>query len=154
MPCLSLAQHGAPMKELSKVSPPVSRDFNKALHTMPNCKLLTCTRAFSPKYNLLRRENVGKWREPAAREHPPSRALSEDKRTDRRKGTKILLGPGSLRGLQLNFPIALAEAIPLNVWKLGLALVSRQYRTKSSAPTSINPSYSPNRRALLVLFAP
>ena len=29
------------MKELSKVSPPVSRGFNKALHTMPNCKLLS-----------------------------------------------------------------------------------------------------------------
>jgi hypothetical protein len=27
---------------------------------------------------------------------------------------------------QSNFPIALAEAIPLNVWKLGLAPVSRQ----------------------------
>jgi len=63
--------------------------------------------------------------------------------------TKILSGPGSLRGHQLNFPIALAEAIPLNVWKLGLAPVSRQYRTKSSAPTSIKITSHP----LLCQFA-
>jgi len=34
--------------------------------------------------------------------------------------TKILSGPGSLRGDQLNFPIALAEAIPLNCGSWGL----------------------------------
>jgi hypothetical protein len=61
--------------------------------------------------------------------------------------------PSSLRGHQLNFPIALAEAIPLNVWKLGLAPVSRQYRTKSSAPTSIKMTSHPLLCQFAISFA-
>ena len=67
--------------------------------------------------------------------------------------TKILSGPGSLRRHQLNFPIALARAIPLNVWKLGLAPISRQYRTKSSAPTSIKMTPHPVLCQFAISFA-
>jgi hypothetical protein len=69
------------------------------------------------------------------------------------KVTKILFGPGSLRGHQLNFPIALAEAIALNVWKLGLAFVSPQYRAKSSALTSINMTSHPLLCQFAISFA-
>jgi hypothetical protein len=96
---------------------------------------------------------VRAWREAAARELPPSRGFLRTSGLIGEKVTKILLGPGSLHGHQLHFPIALPEAIALNVWKLGLAFVSRQYRTKSSELTSINMTSHPLLCQFAISFA-